>query len=89
MGALREGGREGVSEELGREGGKAEKEGREGKEVNGVDFLSYSAPERGERWGPRGTGWVVSMICNLCVFMCVLMAVCACTKSERERSSVC
>lgn len=54
-----------------------EEEGRDGKEVNGVVFLSYSALERGERWGPGGTGWVVSMIGNLCVFMCALMAVCA------------
>lgn len=46
--------------------------GREGgKEVNGVVFLSYSAPERGERWGPGGTGWVVSMIGKLCVCLCV------------------
>lgn len=70
-------------EQLGREGGKAEEEGREvGKEVNGVVFLGYSAPERGERWGPGGTGWVVSVIGDLCVFMCVLMAVCACKKEK-------
>lgn len=54
--------------------------------MNGVVFLSSSAPERGERWGPGGTEWVVSMIGNLCVFMCVLMAVCACKKvGERKR----
>lgn len=47
-------------------GGGGVRGGREGgKEVNGVVFLSYSAPERGERWGPRGTGWVVSMISEL------------------------
>lgn len=68
-----------MNEELGREGGKAEEEeGREGKEVNGVVFLSYSTPERGERWGPGGTGWVVSMIGNLsvCVYVCVNGYVC-------------
>ena len=58
-------------EELGMEGGKARQEGRGGKEVNGVVFLSYSAPERGERWGPGGTGWVVSVIGDLCVCLCV------------------
>lgn len=50
------------------EGGKAQ--GREGKEVNGVVFLSFSAPEQGERWGPGGTGWVVSMISDLWVCLC-------------------
>lgn len=78
-----------MREVRGREGGKAEEKGREGKEVNGVVFLSYSAPERGESWGPGGTGWVVNVITDLCVFMCVLMAACACKKVRRERSSVC
>lgn len=57
--------------------------------MNGVVFLSYSAPERGESWGPGGTGWVVTVISDLCVFMCVLMAVCALQRVRRERSSVC
>lgn len=34
----------------------------EGKEVNGVDFLSSSAPERGEGWGAGARGWVVSAV---------------------------
>lgn len=60
-------------------------EGRDGrKEVNGVVFLSYSVPERGERWGPGGTSWVVSMIGELCV----LIAVCAC-KKVRKRKEFC
>lgn len=37
--------------------------------MNGVVFLSYSAPERGERWGPEATGWVVSVIGELRVLM--------------------
>ncbi len=67
-------------EQLGREGGKAEEEeGREGgMEVNGVVFLGYSAPERGERWGPWGTGWVVSMIGDLCVCVYVCVNGCVC-----------
>lgn len=48
-----------------------EERGREGKEVNGVVFLSFSAPEQGERWGPGATGWVVSMIGDLRVCLCV------------------
>lgn len=41
--------------------------------MNGVVFLSYGSSERGERWGPGGTGWVVSMITDLrmCVYVCV------------------
>lgn len=69
------------STEQGREGGTREG----GKEVNGVVFLGYSAPERGERWGPGATGWVVSMIGELCVFMCVLMAVCACKRVRKRK----
>lgn len=76
----------GLREVQGREGGKAEQKGREAEEVNGVVFLSYSAPERGESWGPGGTGWVVSVISNLCVFMCVLMAACPCKKSQRRKA---
>lgn len=38
----------------------------EGKEVNGVVFLSSSAPERGERWGAGARGWVVSAVRDLC-----------------------
>lgn len=60
-----------------RERGREEKHRRErreeGKEVNGVVFLSSSAPERGERWGAGARGWVVSAIRDLCtrVYACV------------------
>lgn len=37
----------------------------EGKEVNGVAFLSSSAPERGERWGAGARGWVASAVGDL------------------------
>ena len=70
----REGEREREKEREGgtRYGGRESEAGGEGgKEVNGVVFLSYSAPERGERWGPGGTGWVVSVIGDLCVCLCV------------------
>lgn len=52
------------------DGGRGRKSGgggEGGEEVNGVVFLSYSAPERGERWGPGGRGWVVSVIADPCV----------------------
>lgn len=53
--------------ERGRKGERDEKHRRvrrqEGKEVNGVVFLSSSAPERGERWEAGARGWVVSDLC--------------------------
>lgn len=54
--------------------------------MNGVVFLSYSASERGERWGPEGTGWVVSAIAALCVFICVLMVVCPYKQTRKRRA---
>lgn len=55
--------------------------------MNGVVFLSYSASERGERWGPGGTDWVVSVIAALCVFICALMVVCAYKQARKRRAS--
>ena len=59
--------------------------------MKGVVFLSYSASERGERWSPRGTGWVVSMFPDLCV--CVYVCVNDCgymqESPKEKRSSLC
>lgn len=87
MGPLRES--KGERERLRKRDGSTwrTKGGREGgKEVYGVHFLNYSAPEWGERWGPGGTDWVVSLIGELCTCLCVFPMT-ACT-SESERSYI-
>lgn len=42
-----------------------------GKEVNGVHFLNYSAPEWGERWGQGAlAGWSAWSVNIACVYVC-------------------